>query len=465
MPEFRHHCELDHLPEDVFSWHVRPGAFERLAPPWWSMRVQSRAGALEVGGKIRLRVGRGPLEVTWEIEHTVCETDRLFIDQQVRGPFGRWRHEHHFEPREGGRTLLVDVVEWEPPAGAIGRAFSEQRVTRELRRVFGFRSRRLRTDLAVARRYGAPEGRLVAITGSTGLIGTALGHQLEAAGYGVLGISRSPGMAAGDHSDAWMRWDPRAGVLDPRALEGLFAVVHLAGESIAGVRWTSSKKDAILRSREEGTRLLSRTLAELDHPPEVLVSASAVGYYGHRGDEIVTEQSALGEGFLAEVCRRWEASTQVARAIGIRTVHVRSGLVLSPLGGPLRTLLIPFTLGVGGRIGSGRQYLSWIDLDDQTGMTLHAMGDPEMRGALNAASPNPLTNAAFTDVLGRVLRRPTLLTVPSVALSAVLGEMGVELLLSGQRVRPEKALRSGYEFLYPDVEGSLRHQLGRTLDG
>ena len=458
MPVFRHRCELDQPPKEVFAWHERPGAFQRLVPPWESVRVRSQTGG--VGGRVCFGVQRGPVELTWEIERTGYEAGRLFVDEQVRGPFGQWRHEHRFESIDRGRTALVDVIDWEPPSGSLGWAFSERRVNRGLQRLFEFRARRLKADLGTLSRYGLGKDRLVAITGSTGLIGTALGHLIEAGGYRVLRISRSR-----REGDGWVHWDPSRGTLSPDALEGAHAVVHLAGESIAAARWTSAKKDAILKSREEGTLLLSRTLAELDRPPEVLVSASAVGYYGHRGDEPVTEKVGSGSGFLAEVCRRWEASTHAARAVGIRTVHLRSGLVLSPSGGPLRTLLIPFSLGLGGRIGSGRQYLSWIDLDDHTGMILHAMGEPELRGPLNSTSPNPLTNSAFTDVLGRVLRRPTLLPVPAVALTALLGEMGVELLLSGQRVIPEKAIRTGYQFLFPDLEDSLRHQLGRVEEG
>jgi len=300
----------------------------------------------------------------------------------------------------------------------------------------------------------------VAITGATGLIGTALGHLLEASGYRVRRIARFPYGGCGERED-WVRWDPRAGVLPSAPLEGLYAFVHLAGESIAGMRWTRAKKEAILTSRIEGTSLVSRILAELDRPPEVLISGSAAGYYGHRGVETLNEESDPGRGFLAEVCKKWEESTQCARARGIRTVHVRSGLVLSALGGALETLLIPFGLGLGGRIGSGRQYLSWIDLEDQIGMMMHAMAEGSVHGAMNATSPNAVTNTVFTDILGRVLRRPTLVPLPGIGVEALLGEMGVELLLSGQRVLPDKALRSGYRFRFPHLEDSLRHQLGR----
>lgn len=456
MPVLRQQFELDHPPEEVFAWHARPGAFERLTPPWESVRVRSATGGLEVGARIVLAIRRGPVELTWEVQHTECEENRLFVDEQVRGPFSRWRHEHRFEPRDGGGTNVVDVVEWEPPLGTLGETFTNSLIKSSLERLFRFRSSRLAGDLALHRRYGGGEARVVAITGATGLIGTALCQLLETGGHRVRRISRKRREGAN-----WIHWDPEAGTLDPRDLEGVDAVVNLAGESIAGVRWTASKKEAILKSRQNGTLLLARTLAEMERLPEVLVSASAVGYYGDGGDQALTEGSPSGKGFLAEVCRKWEAATHTARAVGIRTVHLRGGVVLSPAGGVLGTLLLPFQLGLGGRVGSGRQYMSWIDLDDHTGMILHAMAESRVRGAMNSTGPNPVPNAAFADVLGRVLGRPTVIPVPGLAVRALLGEMGVELLLWGQRVLPEKALETGYRFQFTDLEASLAHQLGR----
>jgi hypothetical protein len=251
-------------------------------------------------------------------------------------------------------------------------------------------------------------------------------------------------------------------VLDPRALEGLRAVVHLAGEPLPGVRWTTGKKEEILRSRAEGTLLLSRLLARQEPPPQALVSASGVSIYGDRGDEKLSESSSLGSGFLADVCRRWEQATGPAQLAGIRTVHLRTGPVLSPRGGFLGAVVLPFRFGLGGRFGSGRQYMSWIDLDDAVGLIRHALANSGLRGPLNVTAPGPVPNAAFVDVLGRVLGRPTLVPVPSLAIRASLGEMGVELLLSGQRVLPERALATGYQFLFPDLEDSLLHQLSRS---
>ena len=455
MPVHRHRVELDHPVEEVFAWHTRPGAFERLSPPWEDVRVREREGGIRAGGRVVLGLRKGPAELTWEVEHTAYEENRLFVDEQRSGPFQKWRHEHRFESLPGGRSALEDVVEWEPPLGSLGETFGGGYIQRNLERLFVFRGVRLADDLARHRRYGEPGPLTVAITGATGFIGTHLTHLLTSGGHRVVRVTR------GEAGPDAVRWDPARGEMDPAGLEGVDAVVHLAGEPIVGLRWTAAKKRAILRSREVGTLTLARALAAMDRPPSVLVSASGVDYYGERGDELLGESAGAGSGFLADVCEKWESATLPARSRGIRTVHLRTGIVLSPAGGVLGTLLLPFQLGVGGRLGSGRQYMSWIDLDDHLGLILHALRVPEVRGALNATAPNPVPNAAFTDVLGRVLGRPTVLPVPALAIRTLLGEMGEELLLQGQRVSPELALRSGFTFLRPHLEDALRFQLGR----
>jgi uncharacterized protein (TIGR01777 family) len=244
-------------------------------------------------------------------------------------------------------------------------------------------------------------------------------------------------------------------------LEGVDAVVHLAGESLSALRWTQEKKERILRSRVEGTDLLARKLAQMKRPPSVFVSGSAVGIYGDRGRDILTEESKTGRGFLARVCKDWEAATAAAVRAGVRVVKLRTGFVISPRGPGLGKMLTPFKAGLGGRIGSGRQYMSWIDLDDEVGLIHHALIRPGVSGVLNATAPHPVPNTTFTDTLGRVLGRPTLLPVPSLAVKAALGELGKELLLKGVRVLPQKAEDTGYEFLFPVLEDSLRHQLGK----
>lgn len=294
----------------------------------------------------------------------------------------------------------------------------------------------------------------VLISGATGLIGSALVPELEAGGHTVTRLSRS---SSGSNT---IRWDPSAGTFDGD-LEGTEAVVHLAGESIAQGRWTSQKKRQIVDSRVRGTRLLAESIAALSAPPGVMVSASAVGYYGDRGDEVLTEESAPGEDFLAGVCREWEAAAEPARRSGIRVVHPRLGIVLSPEGGALGTTLPIFKLGGGGKIGSGRQWWSWVALDDVVGSIAHALTNESVEGPLNVGSPNPMTNAEYTKVLGKVLGRPTVLPLPAPAARVVLGEVADALLLASQRMEPARLKDTGYAFRYPQLEGALRHLLGR----
>lgn len=296
----------------------------------------------------------------------------------------------------------------------------------------------------------------ILVTGSTGLVGSALVPFLSASGHAVIRLVRSevpPGGAAA-------RWDPEAGTLDPAALEGLDAVVHLAGEDIAGGSWTAAKKARIRGSRVEGTALLARTLASLDRPPAALACASAIGYYGDRGDETLTEESSPGSGFLASVCRDWEAAATPAVEAGIRVLHLRFGVVLSAAGGALAKMLGPFRMGMGGPIGSGRQYVSWIAMDDVLEAINHLLSNPTLHGPVNVASPRPVTQLEFARTLGRVLGRPTVLAVPAFGMRLMFGEMATEVLLASQRLEPARLLSSGYEFRYPDLEPALRHLVG-----
>jgi hypothetical protein len=258
-----------------------------------------------------------------------------------------------------------------------------------------------------------------------------------------------------------VRWDPVAGIIDKAGLDRVDAVVHLAGESIASGRWTPDKKARIRASRMDGTRLLCEALAALDTRPRTLVCASAIGFYGDRGDAELDEASARGEGFLADVCAEWEAATAPARTAGIRVVQLRFGVILTPAGGALARMLLPFRLGAGGVLGGGRQYMSWIAIDDAVGAIHHALIAPVLEGPVNAVAPTPVTNREFTRALGRVLRRPTIFPMPAVVARLAFGEMADELLLSSARVVPRKLRESGYAFREPDLETALRHLLGR----
>jgi hypothetical protein len=296
----------------------------------------------------------------------------------------------------------------------------------------------------------------VLVTGSHGLIASALIPRLRADGHRVARLVRGTPEGGDD-----LRWDPRKGTIDAAGLEGIDAVVHLAGAGIGDKKWTDARKALILDSRTEGTGLLVRTLASLDRTPKVLLSGSAVGIYGDRGDEELTEASAPGTGFTAEVCTAWEAATTPAAEAGIRVAHLRTGIVLAAHGGVLGRMLTPFRLGLGGRMGSGRQYMSWIAIDDEVGAIVHLL-TTDVRGPVNLTAPKPVTNAEFTDALGKALHRPTKLPTPMLPLKALYGgELVESLLLEGQRVLPAALERSGYSFARTQLDDALR----AVLDG
>lgn len=285
------------------------------------------------------------------------------------------------------------------------------------------------------------------MTGSTGLIGSALVPGLRNAGHDVVSLRRP------------IDWDPEKGTVSASALSGADAIVHLAGENIAAGRWTTAQKQKILDSRVKGTRLIAETVSRMDRPPQVMVSGSAIGYYGDRGDEILREASSPGNGFLSEVCRQWEVATDAATRKGVRVVHLRTGLVLSAKGGAMGKMLLPFKLGVGGKIGTGRQYWSWISLDDVCGAIIHAIAAASLHGPVNIVSPSPVTNAEFTTILGRVLHRPTIFPMPAFAARIALGEMADALLLSSNRVEPAKLTASRFVFRDRELEPTLRRLL------
>ncbi len=298
----------------------------------------------------------------------------------------------------------------------------------------------------------------ILVSGSTGLVGTALAAALNAAGHEVVRLvhskSRSP-------SKELIGWDPDANSIDAAGLEGLDAVVHLAGESIASGRWNAVKKARIRDSRVRGTQLLCEALAHTAKPPAMLICASAIGFYGDRGDEVLTESSSGGKGFLADVCRDWEGAAEPARRKGIRVVNLRFGVILSAQGGALAKMLTPFKMGVGGIIGSGRQFMSCIALDDCVAAILHALTTNSLAGPVNVVGPTPVTNHEFTKTLGKVLHRPTIFPMPAFAARLALGEMADELLLCSNRVEPKKLQETGFQFKYPELEAALRHVLGR----
>jgi uncharacterized protein (TIGR01777 family) len=296
----------------------------------------------------------------------------------------------------------------------------------------------------------------ILVSGSHGLVGSALIPELKKKGHQVAPLVRQT------PRDGEVFWNPEEGKLDAAALAGFDAVIHLAGEGIASKRWTAGQKARILDSRVRGTTLLAETLAGLPAPPKMFLSASAIGYYGNRGGEALTEESPPGSDFLANVCQAWEGATQPAVRKGIRVVLLRTGIVLSPAGGALAKMLPPFKMGVGGNLGNGKQFMSWISLDDEIGAILHALETNPLRGPVNLVCPKAVTNAAFTKAMGRALKRPTLLPMPAFAARLAFGEMADALLLSSARVEPKRLLTSNYRFRFPDLDEALKHLLHKN---
>ncbi len=442
-------------PEEVWQWHLRPGAFERLVPPWEEVTILERdPRGIAEGARVTLELRHGPATLHWVAEHRDVRAPYGFDDVQVRGPFGAWHHARRFEAAEGG-TRVTDTIRAEPPLGALGGLLSGT-IEDDLARMLAWRHRVLADDLARLMREPLAPMR-IAITGATGMIGTALAPMLTTAGHEVLPISRrdQPG---------GITWDPSRGQLDPARLEGIDAVIHLAGAPLAEGRWTAERKRELEESRTEPTALLARTLAGLARKPRVLVSVSAIGIYGDRADAVLDEDAATADDFLGRLATAWEAAARPAADAGIRVVHPRLGVVLTPRGGALAKLLTPFKLGAGGVLGSGEQWMSWVAIDDVLAACWRALADPGLAGLVNVVAPAPVTNREFTRVLAGVLGRPAIVPVPAFALETIFGEMATATILASQRVRPRRLEDRGHRFLFPALEQALRHVLGRAGD-
>jgi uncharacterized protein (TIGR01777 family) len=435
---------------------VRRGAFDRLNPGWEGARVIQGYDRLADGSRLVLAVSVGPFAPRWVAGHRILSEGREFQDVQEQGPFFHWVHTHRFTPCDDGGSRLEDEIEFVPPLGSVGRAFGVPYLRRRLQRAFTWRHARTRTDLARHEERAGEQRLRVAVSGAGGLVGSELTAFLTTGGHEVRRLVRQKP----DPGRKDIFFDPVAGDIDAGKLEECDAVVHLAGENIAAGRWTEERKRRIRDSRVSGTRLIADALAAMNNPPRVLINASAIGYYGDRGDERLVEQSAPGHGFLPEVCQAWEAAVEPAERTGIRVVRLRIGVVLSSRGGALQRMLPPFRFGLGGPIGRGRRFTSWISLDDLVGAIHFLLFESGVSGAVNAVAPTPVRNAEFTRELARVLKKPAFVPVPPPALRLALGEMADELLLAGNRIYPSRLREAGFRFQYPDLESALRFELG-----
>ncbi len=457
MSTLNQRSEMPVSADELSAWHFREGALTRLIPPWENARVIRTSGPLANGSLVVIELRKGPVKIHWHAIHDRVEPGKGFRDTQQKGPFHKWVHEHRFQPLESGKSTLEDCVNYQEPFPPLGRWFGAGFIRGELNRQFQFRHARTFNDLRRGAERPIHSTKTVAISGATGMIGRQLAGFLSCAGETVRRIVRTTkGARASD-----ILWNQTSGEFDLAKLEGCDAVVHLAGENIAGGRWTDQRKKLILSSRVDGTRQLCQALARLKNKPKVLICASGVGFYGAGDDKQFDETSALGAGFLAQICKEWESATQAASDAGIRVVHMRIGIVISAQGGVLAKLLTPFLFGAGGPIAGGRQGMSWIALDDLIAAITFAIDNENISGALNATAPAPLSNRDFGGVLARVLHRPFLAPLPAFVVRAIFGEMGEELLLQGAFVQPKKLLEHGFRFDFPKLESVLRFELGR----
>jgi uncharacterized protein (TIGR01777 family) len=457
MPTFTRRTRLPVPAQVAFDWHLRPGAFHRLTPGWEQVEPISIPATLEEGARAEFDVWIGPLRWRWVAEHRNFEPGRQFQDVQVQGPFAVWEHTHTIEPDGDDACFLEDRIQYELPLGWLGRTFGRRSVDRRLERTFEYRHQLTDYDISAHWKVREQKQMKILVSGSTGMVGSALVPFLTSGGHEVARLVRSTPSA--DRGD--VAWNPSQGTIDAAGLADVDAVVHLAGENIAAGRWNAKQKARIRDSRVDGTKLLCETLAAMDNPPKTLVCASAIGFYGDRGDDVLDEDSDPGSSFLCDVCREWEAACEPARQCGIRVVKLRIGVILSPAGGALAKMLLPFKLGAGGIVGNGRQYWSWISLDDVVGAIHHALTNDDVSGPVNGVAPNPVTNREFTKSLGSVLRRPTIFPMPAFAARLALGEMADELLLASTRVEPKRLLETGFEFRHADLTTALKHVLGK----
>jgi uncharacterized protein len=456
MPVFEWRSIMPVPADELYAYHARPGAFERLAPPWHRIRVVEQHGGVQDGGHLVFEYGLGPVKRRWAAEVSDHVEGRQFVDRQTQGPFGRWQHTHRFVPIDEHTSELHDHVEYSLPAGQLTDVLGDMPVAGVLRRLFQFRHERTRADLRRHAVWAAAPRQTVVVAGASGLVGSALTAYLTTAGHRVVKlVRRAP---AGPDE---VKWDPATGVLAPEALAQADAVVNLSGESLFGL-WTAKKRQAIMDSRRQATGAIAGALAALGGDgPRSLVSGSAVGAYGSRGGEALTEQSARGDDFLAQVCAAWEDAATPAAEAGVRVAHPRFGLALTPRGGALGAMLPLFKAALGGRIGDGWQWWSWIAIDDELAALEWLLHDAAVSGPVNVTSPEPVTNREFTDTLAGVVRRPAWLAAPQAVVERGAGDLGRQMLLASQRALPLRLKEAGFTFEYARLEDALRFLLGR----
>lgn len=442
--------------EALFSWHERNGAISRLTPPWASLKMIARKGdgiQKDVRVTFRIRIFRIPM--AWVAEHTDYQENREFKDRQIKGPFSKWEHTHRFISECRESSIMEDQVEFKLPFGWLSRPFYGF-AKKEFERMFSYRHRVLKHDFE--QHVGKTPKKRILISGASGIIGSTLVPFLQTCGHEVIRLVRKDKDLLEDE----LFWDPYKGILDLEKAGSIDAVINLNGIDISRGRWTDKQKKKIIDSRIIPTRLLARKMKDLDKKPAVFISSSAIGFYGEGGSALLTEATGgMGDCFISRVCRQWEEASTDAWKAGIRTVQLRIGVVLTPAGGALAKMALPFKTGCCIKLSHGRQYISWISMDDTVSAILHILDKDEIKGPVNLTAPNPVTNKEFSRTLARVFSKKVLFTIPRFLILLFWGEMGKEALLTGARVKPEKLLNNGFSFQHETLLPALKDILGR----
>ncbi len=451
MQTFNYSATFPVTAEVLFDWHKRKGAFERLTPPWAGVRVMDSNGGIEAGGWVKIKTPPLGL-IKWELIHGAYAEGKVFTDQALKGPFKYWKHGHHFSTNETEQAVLKETIDYDLPKGL---QWLHPFVEGELKRQFKARMERLAAEVLSPGLEVDVAPLVIAITGARGLIGSALIPLLTLKGHTVRSLVRhKEHLKANEYA-----YNARTGEGLVAALTGCDAVIHLAGESIAGY-WTCAKKEAIRFSRERGTQVMAEAIQQLPQPPRVFIMASAAGYYGET-QAPVDEGAPKGQGFLADVVAAWEAAAQPIEALGVRVVKLRLGAVLSPNGGMLKAMLPSFQMGLGSIFGTGKALLSWVSIEDVVLVFYRALMDEAFQGAINVGAPEPISRSHFAQLLGHVLARPVWLKLPEKLMCSLGGEVVQELCFKNNAVRPHFLESQDYVFRDAHLESALRRLLGK----
>ena len=441
--------------ETLFSWHEKEGAISRLTPPWAPMKMTGRSGnGIQKGVKVSFRLHLFKIPMIWEAEHIDYQKNRMFKDRQIKGPFSKWEHTHKFIPEGKKSSVMVDKVKFKLPFGLFSRPFYGF-AKKEFDRMFSYRHRVLKHDLE--HDLDNIESKKILISGASGTIGSMLVPFLRTCGHTVIRLVRKKENLQADE----LYWDPYKGILDLEEAGPINAVINLNGVDISRGKWTKNQKKKIIDSRIIPTELLVKRMKELAHKPDVFISSSAIGFYGERKNIKLNEEANKGNCFISDVCKQWEDASIEAEKSGIRTIQLRIGVVLTPSGGALARMELPFKIGCGVRLSHGRQYMSWISMADLLSGNLYVLNNNKLKGPVNLTAPEPVTNSEFSKTLATVFSKKVFFIIPGFMVHLLWGEMGRETLLSSARVSPEKLLKAGFTFQHESLFPALKDMLGR----